>query len=272
MSSTAARVNRLHPGWVFVALDVLALAMAAILAATSQEGWLPLPQIGMGFAVAMGVLAVAWAVTDIDLLGHLHYGGAIVGVAFGLVYQWSTETLALPFPILATIVWCGAMLAVAVYMHRVREIHPGEILAGLDVVGLLIASYLSFVELGGGTPVCGAAHGCQIVASSRYAWIGPFPVAVYGVVLSLVLLTLAVAWIRTNNPTLLDLHYGISLVGVIFEMYFITVQLMFLKTFCIWCASYGISLIARFAVALVIWIREGRLAALFGRGEAEEAG
>jgi len=144
---------------------------------------------------------------------------------------------------------------------RLRRMHPGVILAVLDVVGLVIAAYLSVVEVGGGVPYCGPLRGCETVAQSEYARIGGVPVAVYGVVLSLVLLTLAIAWIRTDRNGLLDAHYGLSLVGVIFEIYFLTLQVFVIKAVCVWCTAYGVSLIARFLVALVIWIRRGRLAA-----------
>jgi uncharacterized membrane protein len=144
---------------------------------------------------------------------------------------------------------------------RIRSIHPGWILAALDVVGLAIAAYLSIVELGGGVPYCGALHGCETVAQSKYAWIGPLPVAAYGVVLSLVLLTLAIVWIRTDNPTLLDMHAGLSLIGVIFEVYFLSLQVFVIQALCVWCTAYGLSLIARFLVAAAIWVRRGRLSA-----------
>lgn len=147
---------------------------------------------------------------------------------------------------------------------RLRSIHPGAILATLDIVGLLIASYLSVVELGGGVPVCGPLHGCETVAQSQYARIGGIPVAVFGVALSLVLLALAIAWMRSDRPTLLDAHYGLSLVGVLFEIYFLSLQLFVIHAVCIWCTAYGLSLVARFLVALVIWVRQGRFAARFG--------
>jgi len=144
---------------------------------------------------------------------------------------------------------------------RLRRMHPGWILVVLDVLGLAIASYLSVVELGGGVPYCGPLHGCETVAASEYAWIGPMPVAVYGVALSLVLLTLALIWVRTDRPGLLDVHYGLSLVGVIFEIYFLSVQVFIIQAVCIWCTLYGVSLIARFFVAMAIWLRRGRLSA-----------
>ena len=144
---------------------------------------------------------------------------------------------------------------------RLRTIHPGWILVVLDIFGLLIASYLAIVEVGGGVPSCGPLHGCETVAQSEYARIGGIPVAVFGVILSLVLLTFALWWIRTDNPRLLDFHYGLSLIGVIFEVYFLSLQVFVIHAVCVWCTLYGLSLIARFVVALVIWIRQGRLAA-----------
>ncbi len=146
-------------------------------------------------------------------------------------------------------------------VQRLRRIHPGWILIILDVIGLAIAGYLSVVELGGGVPYCGPLHGCETVAASEYAWVGPLPVAVYGVFLSLILLTLAIAWVRTDKPALLDVHYGLSLVGVIFEIYFIALQVFVIHAVCIWCTAYGVSLGLRFLVAMTIWLRRGRLSA-----------
>ena len=137
-------------------------------------------------------------------------------------------------------------------------VHPGLILAVLDTIGLGIASYLSFVELGGGVPVCGPLHGCETVAQSEYSRIGGVPVAVFGVALSLILLTLAVAWWRTNLYGLLLAHYGLSLAGVVFEIYFLYIQIAVIRAVCVWCTSYGLSLVLRFVIALAVWLRQPR--------------
>ena len=134
-------------------------------------------------------------------------------------------------------------------------VHPGLILAVLDVAGLVIATYLSTVELQGGVPVCGPIHGCEEVARSEYSRIGGIPVAVFGVLLSLVLLSLAIAWWRTDLYVLLLAHYGLSLAGVLFEVYFMYLQVFVIGAVCIWCTSYGLSLILRFVIALVVWVR-----------------
>ena len=151
------------------------------------------------------------------------------------------------------------MIRRRVAVQPIFGLHPGLILAVLDVVGLAIASYLSIVELGGGVPVCGPAGsplaGCETVALSPYSRINGVPVAVFGVCLSVVLLALAITWWRTNLYVLLLAHYGLSLAGVLFEVYFLYIQVFVLSAVCIWCTSYGLSLILRFVIALVVWLR-----------------
>lgn len=150
------------------------------------------------------------------------------------------------------------MTALTAGWHRLRGLHAGIVLAILDLVGLAIAGYLSSVELQGALPYCGPLHGCQEVALSQYSRIGGVPVAVFGVGLSLVLFTLAIAWWRTNDGRLLAAHYGLSLLGVIFEMYFTYLELFVIGAVCVWCASYGISLVARFLIALWVWVHRAR--------------
>lgn len=140
-------------------------------------------------------------------------------------------------------------------VRPILGLHPGVLLAILDLAGLAIASYLSVVELAGDVPACGVLKGCEEVARSEYSRIGGIPVAVFGVALSLVLLILAVAWWRTDAYVLLLAHYGLSLAGVLFEVYFSYLQVFVIGAVCIWCTSYGLSLVARFVIALAVWVR-----------------
>jgi uncharacterized membrane protein len=136
-----------------------------------------------------------------------------------------------------------------------RGLHPGIILATLDLIGLAIAGYLSVVELRGDLPYCGPLKGCEEVALSDYAKVGGVPVALFGVGLSISLFILAIAWMRSGRIELLAAHYGLSLIGVVFEAYFTYVELFVIGAVCVWCASYGLSLVVRFAVALRVWRR-----------------
>jgi uncharacterized membrane protein len=143
----------------------------------------------------------------------------------------------------------------AVGTPRNPRLKPGLLLAALDLVGLVVATYLSTVELQGNLPYCGPLHGCETVALSEYSRIAGIPVAVFGVVLSLSLLTLALAWIRSGSITLLLAHYALSLVGVVFEVYFTYLEVAVIGAMCVWCVTYGLSLVARFAIALWVWVR-----------------
>jgi len=142
--------------------------------------------------------------------------------------------------------------------RKLLGIHPGIILAALDVVGLVVASYLAVVELSGGVPTCGLIEGCEQVAKSQYNNFAGIPVAVFGVVLSLTLLGLAVAWWRTDIYGLLLGHYGLSLVGVMFDGYFLFLQVFVIKAVCIWCLTYELSLLLRFLIAFYVWYRQPR--------------
>jgi uncharacterized membrane protein len=138
---------------------------------------------------------------------------------------------------------------------RLRGLHPGWLLVALDLVGLAIAGYLAIVELGGGVPYCGGLGGCETVAQSEYSRIAGIPVAVYGVALSLLMLGLALAWIRTSAPRLLDAIYGLSLIALMFEGYFLFLELFVIHAVCAWCTAYGLTVVGRFLVAWWAWRR-----------------
>ena len=141
-------------------------------------------------------------------------------------------------------------------VRRFRGPHPGLILATLDMAGLLIAGYLASVELADRLPYCGVLHGCQEVALSPYSRVAGIPVAVFGVILSGTLLTLALLWWRSGRRFLLAAHYGLSLAGVVFEGYFTFLELFVIRAICVWCVAYGISLLLRFLVTAAIWRRQ----------------
>jgi uncharacterized membrane protein len=149
-----------------------------------------------------------------------------------------------------------ATLRARVPARPLLGMHPAIILAVLDFLGLIIAGYLTIVELPGGVPVCGPLKGCEEVAKSEFSRIGGVPVAVFGVLLSITLLALALAWWKTDIYGLLLGHYSLSLLGVIFDGYFLFLQVFVLKALCIWCLSYEITLLLRFLVAFLVWYRQ----------------
>lgn len=152
----------------------------------------------------------------------------------------------------------GILFILAGILAARTSSHPALILMVLDLVGLVVAGYLASVELADKVPYCGVLKGCEQVALSEYSRIADIPVAVFGVALSLMLLGLAFAWWRHGGNLLLGAHYALSLVGTIFEVRFIGLQIFAIGAVCIWCAAYGISLVLRFVVALIVWLNRER--------------
>ena len=89
----------------------------------------------------------------------------------------------------------------------------GAAMTGLAVAGLAIAAYLLAVRLLGEAPACGPVKGCETVAASEYATVLGLPVALYGVVFSVVLVAACLGWWRGARPAALYLAYGLGLAG-----------------------------------------------------------
>jgi uncharacterized membrane protein len=140
--------------------------------------------------------------------------------------------------------------------RRLFGLHPALTLAMLDLVALMVAGYLSVVELAGVVPSCGLVHGCETVATSQYARIGGVPVALMGVLFTASLLIIALAWWRSDLYGLLLGHYGLSLVGVLFNVYLFYLQAFVIRAMCIWCLTFEAATLLAFVVALVLYLRQ----------------
>lgn len=148
------------------------------------------------------------------------------------------------------------MITRRVPVRSLFGLHPTVILASLDGAALIVAGYLSAVELAGGVPSCGLVSGCEQVALSPYARIGGIPVALLGVMFAATLLIIALAWWRTEIYGLLLGHYGLSLVGVLFNGYLLYLQAFVIRAMCIWCLTFESATLLTFVAALVLYLRQ----------------
>jgi len=108
--------------------------------------------------------------------------------------------------------------------------------AGLALVGLGIAAYLTYVHYSGAAIAC-STGGCEKVQTSSYAELAGIPVAVIGLVgYVLILLT---AFLAGELGAVAAV--GLTLGGFAFAVYLIYVQVALIEAFCIWClASDGV--------------------------------
>jgi uncharacterized membrane protein len=108
----------------------------------------------------------------------------------------------------------------------------------IAIVGIGVASYITIVESGGGTPACVAGGtGCKTVANSAYSEVAGINVAVFGIVGYVFLL--AAAAVPGDAGRFGGLVF--SLVGFGFSAYLTYLELFVIEAICQWCvASAGL--------------------------------
>jgi uncharacterized membrane protein len=127
----------------------------------------------------------------------------------------------------------------------------GAAMTGLALVGLAIAAYLLAVRVLGEAPACGPVKGCETVAASEYATVFGLPVALYGVGFSIALVLACAAWWRRSDRRALYVAYGLGLAGIITVAYLTYLELFVIEAICVWCVSYGVTIVAGWVVASV---------------------
>ena len=127
--------------------------------------------------------------------------------------------------------------------------------AVVSAIGTVIATYLLAIRYAGIPAICGPAlgpfGGCAKVEASVYSSIGPIPVALVGVVGSLVLLAASVHYLRTRSTLALNIWALAAMVGAAIELVLIAIQAFAIGAWCGWCLLYGLTVILS-AVAAVI--------------------
>ena len=138
----------------------------------------------------------------------------------------------------------------------------------LALIGLVIATYLLVVRLAGEAPVCGPVRGCDVVAASEYATLLGVPVALFGVAFSIVLVGAVTVWWRRADRRALYLAYALGLLGILVVVYLTYLELFVIEAVCVWCATYGVTIVAGWLLA-VAGTREGGTA-LDGRATLDD--
>ncbi len=104
----------------------------------------------------------------------------------------------------------------------------------LSLIGLLDAGYLTVEHYRGVIPTC-TLNGCETVLTSRYATIGPIPVAAIGTLYYLLLLLAGIGYVTLRRPTLIALGAALAGIGFLASLGFVYIQLFILKALCMFC-------------------------------------
>jgi len=129
---------------------------------------------------------------------------------------------------------------------------PLRIAAALvALAGIAVAGYLTWAHYADSTVVCVAGGGCETVQESEYAEIAGVPVAVLGLVAYTVILALIV-W---DAPVARLAAATIALIGLLFGMYLLALQLFVIDAICVWCVANDVVIAPALAVLTALRLR-----------------
>lgn len=129
---------------------------------------------------------------------------------------------------------------------------------GLAALGALVSIYMTVFKLTDNPGMCLGNGGCSIVNNSIYAEVYGIPVAVIGVggylaILISLLLRGHSGFFQTNGTLIV---FGLTLVGFLFTVYLIYVELALIHALCPFCVTSQVTMTILFIVSLVALARE----------------
>jgi uncharacterized membrane protein len=121
----------------------------------------------------------------------------------------------------------------------------------LAVVGLGVATYLTYIHYAGIKPVCTAGQACIKVQTSEWSKLAGVPVALIGLVgyIAIVASLLAPDREQTRLTTL-----GLTLTGFGFSAYLTYRELFSIHAICEWCASSAVIMTLLLAAAVTRYL------------------
>ena len=121
----------------------------------------------------------------------------------------------------------------------VRDVVDRRLLIAIGVlclIGIAVATYLTYTHYAGLNVVCPVSGGCETVQKSVYSKLGGVPVAALGLAGYIaILLSLAV-----RNELGRAAGFGMALMGCLFSLYLTYREIFTIKAICPWCVSSAV--------------------------------
>ena len=122
-------------------------------------------------------------------------------------------------------------------------------LLALTVLGVGVATYLTYIHYAGIKPLCGRnGGGCEIVQTSEYSKLAGVPVALIGLIGYVAILA---ALLAPENASSRFAAVGLTVVGFGFSAYLTYRELFSIHHICEWCVSSAV--IVTILMCLSIW-------------------
>lgn len=137
----------------------------------------------------------------------------------------------------------------ALYSKNKWLVFVGLVIA---LVGFLDATYLTLKHFRREIPPCSIAEGCEQVLTSKYATLGPIPVALGGSVYYVVILLGLIAYLDSKNEKLLKVVSLATIAGLAASAYFFFLQAVIIKYWCQYCVGSIISSSLLFIIGMIL--------------------
>lgn len=111
----------------------------------------------------------------------------------------------------------------------------------IALVGFADASYLAIVHFQGTTPPCSLVEGCEVVTTSRYATIGPVPIALLGSLFYFSILVTVVAYWDSKKRFFAAVLPLLGFSGFLVSLVLVSLQLFVIKAICLYCMGSATS-------------------------------
>jgi uncharacterized membrane protein len=127
----------------------------------------------------------------------------------------------------------------------------------LTVIGLLVSVYMTIYKITSNDSMCIGSGDCKTVNQSRYSEVTiggvRIPVAVLGVVgytaiLAVLLFAQRVNFLQQNGSLA---FFGLSLMGFLFTLYLIYVEIALIKAFCPFCVTSQVTMTLIFILSVI---------------------
>jgi uncharacterized membrane protein len=133
-----------------------------------------------------------------------------------------------------------------------------QITIALTIIGLLVSIYMTIYKFTNNESMCIGSSGCSEVNASRYSEINGIPVALLGVVgyaaiLALLFIEQRPGFIQENGSLL---FFGISLIGFLFTLYLIYLEIALIKAYCPFCLASQAVMIVIFIISVIRLARQ----------------
>ena len=133
-----------------------------------------------------------------------------------------------------------------------------QITIGLTILGLLVSIWMTVYKLTDNDSMCIGSGDCKAVNQSGYSEVYGIPVAVVGVVgylsiLAVTYLERRSGFFQENGSMLL---FGLTLVGFLFTLWLVFVEVALIKKYCPFCITSQITMTIIFILTIIRVIKQ----------------